>query len=415
MPIDHGYAVTSANQAHTFGNVSAFITNYVQNLFTPQYFKTTNITSTIAYRYVNLMRVKKQDFLYQKKPMLIIRPRLDFNDSDMFLSGTLLTTRITDNFSDRDYGNLQLMLQDQAKKVDVRFLMNRVKMYFDITIVVEKPMEQMNLVMYLKNRIRQNLPFIIDTPLETNLPRDIVAGYAKLHDLDIENPEHTTRILALLNQNSMYPVTYKLKNSTGNHEFFMYYKNRIDTIISDLAIDDGSRSGFRDNAYAISCTFALEFTTPALFFVFTTHSDLLAGVKESFGEDSDRVVPIFTLDIGEVLPPTGFTTLTNPAFKVARRSVPEVLPLRQIIPDTVMGTLDAFTKTGIAMSHLLQIVIYRDGDRLPETDYTTDWSAMTTTVHSNLNTTSTYRLFVFLNSQFINERASDYYELAEET
>lgn len=414
MPIEHGYAVTSANQAHTFGNVSAFITNYVQNIFTPNYFKTTNITSTIAYRYVNLMRIKNQEFLYQKKPMLIIRPRLDFSDSDTFLSGTLLTTRITDNFSDRDFGNLQLMLQDAKEKVDIRFLMNRIKMYFDITIVVEKPMEQMNMVMYLKNRIRQNLPFIIDTPLETNIPRDIVAGYAKAHGLDIEKPEHITPILALLNQNSMYPVTYKMKNSTGNEEFFMYYKNRIDTIISDLNMDDGSRTGFRDSAYSISCTFALEFNTPALFFVFTTHSDLLAGIKESFGEDSDRVVPIFTLDIGEIVPPTGYTTLTNPAFKIADRGVPEVLPIRQILPDTILQTLDAFKKTGMTMDHLLQLAIYRDGEKLTPDNYTTDWDTLDTTVHGSLNTTSTYRLFVFLNSQFINERVVDYYGLSEE-
>ena len=48
------YAVSSSSMSHTFGNVTAFITEYVKSLFPINYFRTVNISSTMAYREFNI-------------------------------------------------------------------------------------------------------------------------------------------------------------------------------------------------------------------------------------------------------------------------------------------------------------------------------------------------------------------------
>ncbi|WP_171567730.1 hypothetical protein, partial [Brevibacillus sp. MCWH] len=165
--------------AHTFGNVTAFVTEYIKNLFPKNYFNTVNISSTMAYRHFSVFETKNKNFIKKKKPMLIVRPRVDIMNNDVFMNGTLLTTRITDNFYDRDFGNLQPFIEDNKRGLHVRYLLNRIKMFFDVTIIVETQMEQLNNAMYFKNRVRQNLPFYIDTYLENNVPREIIMFISK--------------------------------------------------------------------------------------------------------------------------------------------------------------------------------------------------------------------------------------------
>ena len=45
-----GYCVAQTSLAHTYGNVTCFITQYLKNLFPENYFKTVHISSTIAYK-----------------------------------------------------------------------------------------------------------------------------------------------------------------------------------------------------------------------------------------------------------------------------------------------------------------------------------------------------------------------------
>jgi hypothetical protein len=275
------YAFASTSLAHTYGNITSFITEFIKNIFGKNYFKTVHMSSTIAYRQFNIFQNSNKEFIKKSKPMLIVRPRIELNDNEVFLDGTYLTTRISDNFTDTDFSNLQPFIQDDKKGIYMKYLLNRLKIYFDVSIIVETQMEQINKALFFKNRIRQEIPFYLQTALESLVPKELIQVLSDDASIPIYDTNNSIKtFMDYLNGNSYYPVTYKLKNSSGKDEFFRYYPVNIDTTISNLSIDDGSKRGFIFDSFAINFTVSAEFNAAGLYYYFTLHFDPLIIILE---------------------------------------------------------------------------------------------------------------------------------------
>ena len=108
------YSLASPNTAHTYGNVAAFVTEYVKQLF-PDRFKTTYISTTIAYRNFSRFTFTGREFIKKRKPFLLVRPRIETNLDDTFLSNTYFTTRMIDTVNPREWGNLQEFIIDKKR------------------------------------------------------------------------------------------------------------------------------------------------------------------------------------------------------------------------------------------------------------------------------------------------------------
>ena len=149
--------------------------------------------------------------------------------------------------------------------------MNRLTMDFDISLIFETQMQQINYVHYLKNRIRQNAPFVVQTNLESMLSRDMVvllgelAGIKPVDGDDFNIPN----ILDYMNRHTVYLVTYKMKNSTGRDEFFRYHPAGIEMTLTGLSVDDGSRTGQISDNFTINFTVRTEFSTAGLYYLFS--------------------------------------------------------------------------------------------------------------------------------------------------
>lgn len=389
--------------SHTFGNMTAFITEFIKGLFPKNYFRTVNVTTTMAYRYFNIFDNTNKEFFKNMKPMLIIRPRIDPNDTDVFLNGTMLTSRITDNAYDLDYGNLQPFFSDPDLGRQMRFLMNRMKMFFDVTIVLESQMEQMNQFMYLRNAVRQEHPFYIETSLESNIPRGLMDLVLK--DVNIDISTSVKPFLDYLNSISVYPVTYKLKNSTGRDEFFQYYPALIDASITGLSMDEGSKKGVVNGSYPVNFTVSTEFQTSGLYYYFTQNPNVIDQVVFDFGDkDDNTIMPIFTIsNLFTVKPPTGWSLYGAPFFKVTTDDTPDMLGLSDIILDSIKSVITYCLDNGIDVSTILAINIMKDNVKLDpaNSDYSIDWSTLEVTVNQT-NSESTYRLIIYVNSLYIN-------------
>lgn len=412
------YAAAPMSVSQTLGNVTAFITEYIKGWFPHNYFRTVNISSTIAYRYFNIFQNTNQEFIKKNKPFLIIRPRLDLMNQDVFLNGSLLTTRITDNVYDRDFGNLQPFIEDKDRGIYLKFLMNRMKMYFDVSIIVESQMEQINQGIYIKNRVRQNLPFFIQTALESNIPRPIMEAIAKDASLDIND---TKTFLDYLNSHSYYPVTYKMRNGTGNDEFFRYYPSHIDTIITDLSLDDGNKKGFIDDYYTISFTVETEFTTAGLYYYFTKQQETIQNLSISldigFTEDGkNKVSPMFTVvDVFNEELPIGWNLYANPMFKVESNRYPDRLDFSSLLNTSLKSAIDYQYKHGLPMDQLIGITVMRDNQKLDPVagDYSVDFEKLEL-ITNKVNMTSTYRLIIIVNTLYVNTLIGTLLDLDEE-
>lgn len=407
------YAISHMSMAHTFGNVTAFVTEYVKNLFPKDYFNTVNISSTIAHRYFNIFDNTNKEFIKKRKPMLIIRPRIEVSDNDLFLSGTFLTSRITDNYMELDYSNLQPFFADVNKGIRIKFLMNRIKLSFDISIIVEQQMEQINQFYYLKNLVRQEHPFFIKTFLESNINRSLITIVATQAGID---PNDTKALLDYFNNNSVYPLTYKMKNSTGNEEFFRYHPAVLDTMFTGLAIDDGTKRGFVSDSYTINFTITTEFTTAGLYYLFAEAKDVINQINIDISNDTS-IIPIFTVSnlFDFITPPAGWNLYLAPTFAVSVDKGPDILDMTDLINKSMQACITYHLTTGISMGVLMKIFIIKDNVSLDDThgDFSVNYETLQVTINQT-NKTSTYRLLIYVNTLHINNLVAEIYNIGEE-
>ena len=80
---DKRYIAVMGSTSHTYGNVLAFIQNWVLSLFPEDMFKTIHVNSKIAHRQI---RSTTHEFIKKTKPMIIFRPRIAEHDEDRFFA-----------------------------------------------------------------------------------------------------------------------------------------------------------------------------------------------------------------------------------------------------------------------------------------------------------------------------------------
>lgn len=412
-----GYCMAQTSLAHTYGNVTCFITEYIKGLFPENYFKTIHISSTIAYRQFNIFQNTNKEFLRKSKPMLIIRPRVELNDQDTFLYNTLMTTRMMDNYMETSFTNLQPFLDDKVKGNQIKFLLNRLKMLFDVTIVTETQIEQLNQAHFFKNRVRQDKPFFLKTCLESFIPRELFELMAKDIGIDMYDENGSVKgFLDYVNSVSMYPISYKMKNSTGNDEFFRFYPVNIDTTIQGLSIDDGNKKGMIADTHTISFTVSTEFNASGLYYYFAAHPENIdTFVMGMHDGDPNRLIPLFTINnLYSERIADGWNIYTSPMYMVDPYESPDIMDISSLFNNSMMRCIQYHKENGIPLSTCLQTVVMKDNTILRiNTDYEIDFDNFKL-ITKRTHPSSTYRLIIFVNTFYINSLIKDLFDLEEE-
>lgn len=421
------YSMAAASLAHTYGNIATFANSFLLSLFPPKYFKTNYITSTIAYRDFATFNNNRKEFIKKQKPMLIMRPRIEMDVQDELpINQTYLAQRIYDiNNDDIETGNLQNFFFDQDNKRQIQFLLNALRITFDVTLVVETQMEQINLAHYFKNRVRQNWEMTQVVGLESYISRDIMyllakdAGFADVFTTSEEN--RIGEFLSYVNNNSMYPVTIKYKNASGRHEFFRYHHSHVNMNITGLSIDDPSKKGMVADECLINFTFRCDFNTAGMY-VYLSNNDTVfeefrnEGLNEGM-LDFDKIVPVTTPQkyFTNRTMPNGWQVFTTPAFDIDTDDVPYPLDFSVLLNASLTEAVKYHKLHGIPLTTFMDVVVLK-GDRemeIERKEYRIDWDNLTLYVN-NCNKNAQYRFVLIINTEYLNNLLADIVKFREE-
>lgn len=400
-------ACSSVSLAHTFGNATAIMTNYIESLFTDGYFKTIHTTTKIGYREFDFNRNQDKEMSKKRKPMLVIRPRVVLDNNDAFLADTFKTRRFTDDFRSGDYDELQPFFEDRKRSIYIKYLLNRLTMDFDITIITSTTMEQLNLANYLKNRVRWEMNFPIYTYLEGHTSRklyELISNDSGIPILD-ENG-NIRRFLDYVNSHSCYPVTYKLKGSTGNDEFFRYYGTSMDTVFRDLSIDEGNKKNQVDDEATITFTVRTEFDAAGLYYYYTKNTAIDDFTDISSFSDDEVVIPVFTVDINypKTKLPEGYQLYTNVMWHLEDENATEdEVEFGEILSAVMQRLFEYCGKNNIPKEPYIHFEIMCNNYQLVEgRDFKVDLENMKLRIlfcRPNV----TYRLFIYTNVLYCNK------------
>lgn len=288
------YAQMMGSAAHTYGNALAYIQKWLLGDIFPKrdtgesIFKTIHVGSAIAHRQ---LRSTPHEMLKKTKPMIAFRARID-TDEDRFLAGTPLTNRMIQEQINFGKEGLQPFFFDQKNKIAIKYQLNRTVMFVDVVAAFSTKMEQLNYLNLLQNAISIGHPFDLNTCFESYLSIEMMKVISDLAGIPVEIDGNVAKFLRYMNQNSIYPITYKLQGSTNSQEFYRYYPVKIDTLINSLNHDDdGEKVDQISTNYQISFTIRMEFYSTGFYFLF---SDRIFKTTIPSIPDDASIIPIFT-------------------------------------------------------------------------------------------------------------------------
>lgn len=404
---------------HTFGNVACVAMDYIESYFPDDFFQTVHISTKMAHRQLDVFR-SKREFWKNQKPMLIIRPREELDDSSTFMYGSGMKTRLTNSKLAVEFSNTVPVIKDEQNGVMLRLGWNRLKIYYDVAIIVETYNQQIDIAHALKNQMVPLTPFYINTYLESYLPKGIVYPIAK--QLGVEQ-SNTAEILKYLNSQGSVPFTYKLKNGSGNDEYFMMYPTNIEAILSDISIDDGEGRNMIMDTYTINLSMSLEFNAVGTWYAFLKDAQknyyvhpLTTELVQNCG-NCDRIKPLLTLPLRYDLHlQDGWKILQSPTYVVATHGIGErfkdVTEFGSVIPSLVKNTLTGIIEHsahyGIPISPYIKFRCFKDTKELPLGKNGFEINLKTFEVYTyNCTPGVTYRLFILINNLKINSIATE--------
>lgn len=401
------YLQCQCSTAHTFGNVTAYVQNWLINLFPENLFKTIHVNSKIAH---NQLRSTPKEFLKKQNPMFIIRPRIEWRDNAKFLNGTPLIERQGDIYSTYGGTNLQDFFQDNKNKIAIKYQMNRHVMNFDVVLIFSTLMQQINWSNYFLNAVRQEIPFNLQTCLESYIAPELLEQLSRCTGIPMYDKEGSNKdFLRYLNANSCQPITYKLQGSTGTDEYYRYYPVNIDTIITNFSTNEGERSGQVMSNYQISFSVRCEFYSTGFYYLFSDKIERNSVLN--IDTETSTIIPVFTdvLTKEDIDLPLGWQLYASPSCRLENPN--DELSIETLFNDSIKTAIKFHIDRGITLMEFFKLRIRKQGKPLEYgVDYTFDFNTYTIKFNK-CSTYYTYKILVMINVEYINNLVKQVYNL----
>lgn len=399
-------AMCNSSAAHTYGNVLAVIEHALVQKFPEGLFKTVTASTTLASRQITHLPSQLQK---KERPIMVLHPRIVFGQGDnRFLGHTLLNDRITNTHSFWGYGSLLELATDKKKRLYVHGHYNRAVMYVDVVMSFDTYTEQMNWMSYLYNMMPIQHNQFIRAPLELMIPRNFCHLLGEVAHVPMTSKDGTvTEYLRYLNTIFQYPITYKLKGSSNNDEFFLYYVTDIDTVLQEPTAGDGVKMGQTRGAYDISFTIRCEFNTIGYF---TLNAPEIQSTVQLPDDGDEAIVSMFSdvINLDNFDLPEGWSILGWPIFKLDHDE--NCISLDPILNESLLSTIDYHLKFHIPMERFIRIQFRENGEILNSERFYINWRERKLYV-VRPDTRRTYRLIVSVCGEYINNIIKDIYKL----
>ncbi len=408
--LEHGYELSLACQsgtdtAHTVGNVTAIMLQFVLDLFPPKTFETALPSTRIAHR--QLRHTPKQ-IRNQPYPMCIVNPRISLSGLDNRLAAGSFATTLWSTTSNRfqNRSEMEKLFFDKRKGIEWRGKINRVVMYFDFVLSFRSLIEQVNWASYLINKIPTDGGFFdIDTALEMALPDGFLEETARYADIPIKDESgDVARFVDYLNMNSVYPVSYRFSSGRHKDAFYAYYMTSLMCNMNDLTYNQVTKTGQTESDCPITFTIRCEFNTIGMFDLSVPNPGPFRVLTP---KQSSVSIPIFS----DVFNEKDFPLLYG--WKIHSRPIVKLdwgekeVYIGNGFGQTINEMIDYHLKHHLNPELFINVHL-RENRSLILDGYYVDWKRRMLVIQ-NVNYANTYRLLITINQLYINDLLIDMY------
>ena len=404
--------------AHTVGNVTFLITEMIKGFFDQKFFRHVHVNTRMVYREQKREENNSgYEFIKKNRPILVVKPKVDLTNTDIFLTHSLFTTNTYNAAFTGDSSNFMPFFRDMKSNIGISYLVNRIRVSFDVTIMLNTEYEQINTYNYLLNMVCPERVNYLKTALENYIPSKLVEYVSMLSGVPIRNEKGTVKdFLDYMMMNSNKYITFKERTSNSLEEFFMYYPLNIEWVMNDISIDEPSKKGFVVQSCNINFSITAEFNTVGLYELF--YSDSLKGKMANAdfsmtSTDGINIIPYFTIgNLFDVTDVNGWKLFYSNMFICENEGEPDELDLNPILGDNksmLPEVVEYHNKHGISNSVIFHIILMRNNTQLsdkldPSTckkDYEFDYNTLKLKIFEP-DANATYRIVIYVNNLYIN-------------
>ena len=405
------YSSATTSASHIFSNVTKAIESYIERKLPVGLLKGRSISTTMAPRFFKKYRNRNTDWDKQEKPFMVIRPTIETPEADGFLQNTLYTrqdgTEITVS-----RGGIQEFLKDKERGLSMGFKINRNKMTFDIGIRFNTQMQMIDTWHYLFNVLRWDVPGYVNTSLESMIPKVVLIRLGEVLGLDITKDVNIPLMIKYLRTHSTYPITYKMRNSTSQDEYFLYYRQNLLITFSDLQMDEGQKKGMADEFFTLSFKCTAEFNNMGSYALIGSqklYKKVAIELETGNAIDIGSFTPIFSYDMSNDDPKLerlGYKPMISTMIKtdIDKHGKDDTVEIHYLLSGPVEAVIDNMLAQDLDMSILFQVRMAKglDGE-MSDTDFEIDWTRKLIIIH-NSDKYATYRLNMYVNLAYLNNR-----------
>ena len=408
---EHGYKLSLACQsgtdmAHTTGNVTAVILQFIVDQFPQHTFATAMPSTQIAHKQ---LRHTPNQIRSQPYPMCIVQPRISLSGLDNRLAAGSFATTLWQTTSNRfqNRSEMPLLFFDKQKGIEWRGKINRVVIYFDFVLSFQSATEQLRWASYLINRLPTDGGrfFDIDTALEMAIPDGFLEETARYAGIPVRD-EHgnVSRFVDYLNLNSVFPTTYRFSSGRHKDAFYQFYMTSLLCSIDNLNYQQVSKVNQTESDCPITFTLRCEFNTIGMFDLSVPNPGPYRLIKPM---ENSIAIPIFSDFVNDNDFPLlyGWKIHSKPICKLDWGE--KEINIGGMFGNELQELIDYHLKHNIPVDLFISVKL-RENRHLIEEGYYVDWQRRTL-VFTNVCYTHTYRMIVAVNKLYIQKFLTDAY------
>lgn len=279
--INKNATIANPSIIHAYSLGMEFIQLWFFNTIDRKYFKAIHLSDRDAFD--AFRTYDPVESLKVNTPSLAIDSRLDndyFNDPANTYEGGIenfiVRSREASFFNDRKR-NLKISLNSQTIKINYNF-----------RIRVNTKLLQHELAYYLRRNLRIGETQSRDFDMDFHVPKQIMlqlasdAGFELTEDK--KNIKDVHKFLKYANQHSHFPITYKLRTSTQQMEFFIRIMDVSFHVscLENMSLDDGERFNMTTGNYIIEIPVVLTMSAPRMYIYYsdTKHEFMMPDLDD---------------------------------------------------------------------------------------------------------------------------------------
>ena len=375
--------VSITNFANVMSGITSAITDTIIGKFPQNFVKTINVEGSFA----SMNKRANQAGNRAKLPVINIKPvyQIDKSESNMSMPSYRSFMKPAGGVIYQNYHHMPCLYGNNDMEQSLRYELNRIALTYNITLVLNSPIQMMNVQAFLNNALSpEHRHFINNVPLPIEVPRNLLKMLADDGGFEIETADGLRKFIDHLDTFSRSKVDFRINPSNGNRTVTFFLPTNILCLFSQPSTSVNKNNESNDRC-TIDFEVKVDIPYPTYFMCITSKDGNKYDSDSSLLEDGNTITLHFEIDNTIPNHINDKTIRVKQVFVADANSFIEKLPFDDVLDPTLKKLVEDTIAAGRPVTDLVTTRIYRSnyGDKYLEEgqDFTINWNRQTITLY----------------------------------